>query len=168
MKIFIHFWGVIFWVGIIKVKVYLNYQRFKQIISGVSIYASCWQIFHTFTILPVASMYILEIVCCIRKYKETLRKMYKFLNKMHRKHFIFYVNFCNKNHSKKSQVKMGLRLHYMVPDHIKKFDTNEPFLKGSSKYFFYNTHFIQWMNIATYYITLFTLYSNDRASLNSK
>jgi hypothetical protein len=55
-----------------KVKVYLNYQGDMQIISGVSKQASCWQIFYNFTILPVASIYILEIVCCIRKYKETL------------------------------------------------------------------------------------------------
>jgi len=53
-----------------KVKVYLNYQSFKPIISGVSKHAFCWQIFHNFTILPVASIYIHQIVCCIRKHKE--------------------------------------------------------------------------------------------------
>jgi hypothetical protein len=54
-----------------KVITYLNCKkRVIRIISGVSKYTSCRQIFKDYNILTAACLYILETVCYIKKYKD--------------------------------------------------------------------------------------------------
>jgi hypothetical protein len=55
-------------VGIVKV-----IKVFKlQIISGVSCHTSCKQIFKDYSILTLSSLYILEVICVIKKYKNSM------------------------------------------------------------------------------------------------
>jgi hypothetical protein len=55
----------------VKVIPYFNLKkRAIQIISGVSKYMSCRQIFKDYSILTMASLYMLELACYIKKYKD--------------------------------------------------------------------------------------------------
>jgi len=58
-------------MGINKIKTYLNCKiRVIQMISGVSRHPPCTQIFKDYNTLTVASLYMLEVVCYIKKYKN--------------------------------------------------------------------------------------------------
>jgi len=62
---------MIFGMGINKITTYLNCKtRVIQMISGVSRHTPCTQIFKDYNILTVASLYMLEVVCYIKKYKN--------------------------------------------------------------------------------------------------
>jgi hypothetical protein len=107
---------IIFWGGdndrnnIFKLR-----KRVIRIISGVSKHTSCRQIFTDYNILTVTCLYILEIACYIKKYKDSLEQNVKFHNyNMRRKLFSFAVwNFSRK-------VWWIWELDYnKVPDHIK-------------------------------------------------
>jgi hypothetical protein len=54
---------------IMKVKQFLNCKR---IISGVSNRTSCRQIFKEYNILTLPSLYMLEVICFIKKYKDSM------------------------------------------------------------------------------------------------
>jgi hypothetical protein len=51
-----------------------------RIISGVSKHTSCRQIFKDYNILTVACLYILEMVCYTKKYKDSLKQNVQFHN----------------------------------------------------------------------------------------
>jgi hypothetical protein len=56
-----------------KVISYLNYKKTViAIINGVSNYTSCRPTFKDYNILTVASLYVIEVVCYIKKYNDSL------------------------------------------------------------------------------------------------
>jgi hypothetical protein len=59
-------YGLIFWGGDTNSEsVFKLQKRIIRIISGVGRYASCKQLFKDLNILPLACMYISEIICHI-------------------------------------------------------------------------------------------------------
>jgi hypothetical protein len=77
--------------------------------------------------LTVACLYIQEIVCYIKKYKDTLEQNVQFHNYDTQRKLDLHVQFCNTDLFRRSVVNMGIRLDNKVPDHIKKFEKNKLF-----------------------------------------
>jgi hypothetical protein len=68
-------YGIIFWGGdIVNNKKIKLQKRVIRIISGTSTKTSCIQIFKDYNMLTVTCLYILEIVCFIKKYKGSLEQ----------------------------------------------------------------------------------------------
>jgi hypothetical protein len=55
-------------------KIFKLQKKVLQIISGVSKRTSCRQIFKDYNILTLSSLYILEVICFIKKYKDFMAK----------------------------------------------------------------------------------------------
>jgi hypothetical protein len=108
-----------------------------RIISGFSKHTSCRQIFKDYNILTVACLYILETVCYIKKYKDSLENV-QFHNYNMQRKMDLHVQFCNTDLFKKSVVNMGIRLYNKVPDHIKDLE----------KYYFFKER-VQILSVAT-------------------
>jgi hypothetical protein len=74
-------YGIIFWGrynegnNIFKLQ-----KRVIHIISGVNKHMSCRQMFRDYNILTVVCLYILEIICYIKKYKDSLEQNVQFHN----------------------------------------------------------------------------------------
>jgi hypothetical protein len=137
----INFWGV----DNESNNIFKLEKKVIWIISGVSKDVSCRQIFKDYNILMVACLYILEIVCYIKKYKDSLDQNVQFHNYNMPRKLDLHVQFCNMNLFRRSVVIMGIRLYNKVPDHVKKLEKNKLFESWDP--FCYNMHFIQWMNL---------------------
>jgi hypothetical protein len=87
-------YGIIFWGGdndsnnIFKLQ-----RRVILIISGVSKHTSCRQIFKDYNILTVTCLYILEIVCNTKKYKDSLEQNVQFRNYNTQRKLDLHVQF---------------------------------------------------------------------------
>jgi hypothetical protein len=69
--------GILFWGGIkgdSRIKIAKVQKRVIRILAGVSSRTSCRNLFKEFKILTIASLYILEVTCFIRKYCNSLKK----------------------------------------------------------------------------------------------
>jgi hypothetical protein len=93
--------------------------RVIQIISGVSKHTSCRHIFKDCNILTVAWLYILEIVCYIKKYKDSLEQNIQFHDYDMQRKLYPHVQFRNTDLLRRSVVNMGITLCNKVPDNIK-------------------------------------------------
>jgi hypothetical protein len=113
-------YGIIFWgesnesLSIFKLQ-----KRVIRIISGASTNSSCRQIFKDYNILTVASLYILEVICFIKKYKESFEHNIRVHTHNTQRKLDLRVQYCNTALFRKSVVNMGIKLYNKVPDHIK-------------------------------------------------
>lgn len=89
-------------------------------ISGVSRHPPCTQIFKDYNTLTVASLYMLEVVCYIKKYKNWLEQKYTFTTTKHEKQWPYTFSFAIQTSSGNVWCIWELRLHNKVPVHIKK------------------------------------------------
>ena len=55
-------------------KIFWLQKKVIQLITGVHTCESCRHIFMKFQILPLVSMYILEVLCFIKKYQGNLKQ----------------------------------------------------------------------------------------------
>ena len=115
-----------------KVIPYFNLKkRAIQIISGVSKYMSCRQIFKDYSILTVACLHILDIVYYIRKHKQFLEQNAQVHKYDTRRQLDLHVQFCNADIFRKSVVNRGIQLYNKVPDYIQNLDKDEVFKRES-------------------------------------
>jgi hypothetical protein len=128
-------YGIIFWGGSSdSISIFKLKKRVIRIISGASTNSSCRQIFKDYNILTVASLYILEVICFIKKYKEPLEDNIRVHTHNTRRKLDLHVQYCNTVLFKKSVVNMGIKLDNKVSDHIKMRD-NLRFFKRDLKSF---------------------------------
>jgi hypothetical protein len=69
---------------------------------------SCRQIFKNYNILSVACLYILEIVCYVKKYKDSLEQNVQFRNYDMQRKLDLHVQFYNTDIFRRSVVNMGI------------------------------------------------------------
>jgi hypothetical protein len=94
-------------------------KRVVLIISGLGKQESCRQILKNYGIITVTSLYILEVLCYIKKHKADLmqnRNMHSYNTRIN---LDFHVQSCRTTLFKKSVVNMGLKLYSKVPNRIK-------------------------------------------------
>jgi hypothetical protein len=88
---------------------------------------SCRQIFKGYNILTVACLYILEIVCYVKKCTDSLEQNVHFHNYDTLRKLDLHVQFCNTDLFRRSAVNTRIRLCNKVPDHIHKLEKNKLF-----------------------------------------
>jgi hypothetical protein len=90
----------------------LDIFKFNSAIHSMS----CRQIFKDYNILTVAALYIFEVICFIKKYKDFMAKNVNIHNYNTRRKLNLHVNHCN---TVKKRCKYGYHLYNKVPEQIK-------------------------------------------------
>ena len=83
--------------------------------------------FKDYKILIVVSLHILDAICYIKKYKDSLEQNVHIHNYNTQRKLDLQVQFCSKVLFRKSMVCVGNRLYNKVPDRIKKMENFEFF-----------------------------------------
>ena len=89
---------------------------------GVSSRMSCRQLFKQLNIKTLASLYVLEVTCFIRKYCQFLEqnfKVHKYMSNTRRKMAV-HVKLQNTEVYKKSVINMGTKVYNNLPGFKKK------------------------------------------------
>jgi hypothetical protein len=83
-----------------------------SIMSGVSKHTFCGQMFKDYNVLTVASWYMLEVVCYIKRYKDSLEQNIHIHNYNTRKIKLdLHVKICNTDLLRKSVLNMAIILY---------------------------------------------------------
>jgi hypothetical protein len=77
----------------------------------------------------VASLYFLEILCCVKEYKESLKQNFMILEHNTRSKYDLHTQFCNTALFQINVLKTGVKLHKYLPSKIKKLDNFNHFRK---------------------------------------
>jgi hypothetical protein len=63
----------------------------------------------------VASLYFLEVLCCVKKYKESLKQNFMILEHITRSKYDLHTQFCNTALFQKSVLNTGVKLYKNLP-----------------------------------------------------
>jgi hypothetical protein len=128
-------YGIIFWGGDNEsTKIFKLQKRILQLMSSVNNHTSCTEIFKDYRILTVACLYILEIICYIKKHKQFLEQNAQVHKYDTRRQLDLHVQFCNADIFRKSVVNRGIQLYNKVPDYIQNLDKEEVFKRESKPF----------------------------------
>ena len=131
-------YGIIFWGREKKYPFrYFNYKK-KVIrsITGTHKRTSCRPIFRKFKILTLTSLYILEMLCFLKKYKGDMKHNSEIHG--HNTRRKQDLQQCNTTLYQKSVMNMGTKLYNKLPIQIKQLDTYKGFKKEVKKFLVHN------------------------------
>jgi hypothetical protein len=97
-------------------------KKVIRLITGVNKRESCRQKFKDKKILTVASLYVLEVLCFIKKYKGNLKQNMVIHDHNMRSKYDLYTHFCKATLLQKSVLNTGIKLFKHLPVRIKKVD----------------------------------------------
>jgi hypothetical protein len=100
-------------------KIFKLQKKVLRINSGVSNCTSCRQLFKDYNILTLSSLYILDVICFIKKYKDFMAKNLGIHNHNTWRKQNLHIQHCNTVLFKKSVIIMGIGLYNKVPNQIK-------------------------------------------------
>jgi hypothetical protein len=101
-----------------------------RLITGLNKYKSCREKFKENRILTVTAMYVLEVLCYIKKEKGDLQHNCGFYKYNTRSKYDLHIQFCNSSLLQNSVLHMGVRLYKRLPLKIKKLDNFNQFRKA--------------------------------------
>ena len=123
-------YGIIFWGGSKEsIKILHIQKKVIRLITGLKKRESCKQKFKENRILTVTSLYVLEVLCFIKKYKGSLMQNYMIHEHNTRSKYDLHTEFCNTSLYQKSVINMGIRLYKFLPKEIKELDNFNCFKK---------------------------------------
>ena len=96
---------------------------------GVSSRTSCGQLFKELNILTLASLYILEVICFIRKYCQSVELNSNVHTYNTRRKMDIHIQSHNTEIFKKSVINMGTKVYNKLPGYIKEIDSYKVFKK---------------------------------------
>ena len=110
--------------GILRIQ-----KRVIRSMVGVSSRTFCRQLFKELNILNLASLYILEVICYIRKHHQFVElnsniRIYNTRGKMD-----IHIQLCSNELFKRSVLKMGTKLYNKIPGSMKGIDRYKTFKK---------------------------------------
>jgi hypothetical protein len=100
-----------------------------RLITGLKRSESCRQTFKENRILTVTSLYVFEVVCFIKKYKDNLKHNFAIHEHNTRSKYYLHTQFCNTCLFQKSILNMGVKLYKHLPSKIKKLENCNCFTK---------------------------------------
>ena len=112
-----------------RIKVAKVQKRVVRILAGVSSRTSCRNLFKEFKILTIASLYILEATCFIRKYCKCLEKNTQVHQHDTRRKLDIDVKMKNTETYKKSVINMVTKIYNKLPGFLKEIDDIRVFRK---------------------------------------
>jgi hypothetical protein len=104
-------------------------KKVIRLITGLKISESCRQTFKENRILTVTSLWVLEVVCFIKKYKGNLKHNFAIHEHNTRSKYDLHTQFCNTSLFQKSVINMGVTLYKYLPSKIKKLENFNCFRK---------------------------------------
>ena len=113
-----------------------------RLITGIKKYESCTQKFKENRILTVTLMYVLEVLCFIKKYKGGLKKNCEIHKHNMRSKYEPHTQSRNKSLLQKSVLHVGVRLYKSSPLRIKKLDKFNRFRKEVKSILLNNSFYI--------------------------
>ena len=102
-------YGIILWGGTRKsIKVLCILKKVIRIITGTKKYETCRQKFKENRILMETSLYVLEVLCFIKKYRGNLKQNFMIHDHNMISKYNLHTQFCNTTLFKKSVLNMGV------------------------------------------------------------
>ena len=98
----------------------MHSKKVIRLITGINKYKSCRQKFKENRILTVTSIYVLEVLCYIKKYKSDLKHSCNIHENNIRSKYDLHTQSCNTSLLQNSVLHMGVRLYKRLPLKIKK------------------------------------------------
>ena len=112
-------YGIIFWgVERESIVIFRQQKRVIRTMCGVGRDTSCKKLFKECRLLTITSLYILEVLCFIKKYKLEPQKNEQIHDHNTRGSQHLHIKPCKINLQKKSVINMGIRLYNKLPKNI--------------------------------------------------
>jgi hypothetical protein len=99
-----------------------------RLITGINKKESCRKKFKENKILTVTSLYVLEVVCYVKK-KGDIKHNYDFHEYNTRSKHDLHTQSCNTSSLQKSVLHMGIKLYNCLPMRIKKMNSLKQYRK---------------------------------------
>jgi len=132
-------YGIMFWGGEGKsVKIFRLQKKAIQLITGVHKRESCRHISREFQILTLASAYILEVLCFIKKYQENLKQNFRIHGHNTRNIFDLHTCYCSTVLYQRRVTNTGIKLFNKLPIQIKKLDSHKGFKREMKIFLLHN------------------------------
>jgi hypothetical protein len=123
-------YGIILWGGTKESINILHIQKkVIRLITSFKKRESCRQKFKENRILTVTSLYVVEVLCFIKRYKGTLKHNFVIHECNTRSKYDLHTQFCNTSLFQKSVINVGVKLYKYLPSKIKKLENSSRFRK---------------------------------------
>jgi len=130
-------YGIIYWGREKKsIQIFQLQKKVIRLITGTHKCTSCRPIFRKFKILTLTSLYILEMLCFLKKYKGDMKHNSEIHG--HNTRRKQDLQQCNTTLYQKSVMNMGTKLYNKLPIQIKQLDTYKGFKKEVKKFLVHN------------------------------
>jgi len=121
--------------GELSIRIFRIQKRVIRLLAGVSSRTSCrQQLFKESNILTVASLYIFEVTCFIRKYCQSLEQNIQVHQHNTRRKLDLHVKMQNTEVYKKSVINMGTKVYNNLPRFLKEIDDYRAFKRKLKKF----------------------------------
>jgi hypothetical protein len=122
-----YFGGVI--GGELSIRIFRIQKRVIRSMVGVSSRMSCRQLFKELNILTLASLYIFEVTCFIRKYCQSLEQNSQVHQYNTRRKLDIHVKLQKTEIYKKSVINTGTKVYNNLPKFLKEINDYKAFKK---------------------------------------
>jgi hypothetical protein len=112
-----------------SIKALRSQKKVIRLITGINKYESCRQKLKEHRILTVTSIYVLEVLCYIKKYKDDLKHNFEIHKYNTRSKYVLHTPSCSTTLLQNSVLHMGVRLYKCLTLKIKKLDNFKQFRK---------------------------------------
>jgi len=106
--------------GKLNTRIFRIQKRVIRSMVGVSSRTSCRQLFKELNTLMLASLYILEVTCFMRKYCQSLEQTFKAHKYNTQRKMDIHVKLHNTEVYKKSVINIGTKVYSNLPGFIKR------------------------------------------------
>jgi hypothetical protein len=142
--------GILFWGegagSELTTRILRIQKRMIRSMVGVSSRTSCRQLFQELNILTLVSLYIMEVVCYIRKHHQFVDLNSNIHAHNTRRKMDIHIQSYKTDLYKRSVINMGTKLHNKLPSYIKEIDSYKT-LRRNLNHFFFCIPFAQWKNL---------------------
>ena len=122
--------GIVFWGGSgseLSMRILRIQKRVIRSMVGVSSRTSCKHLFQELKILTSVSLYIMEVICYIRKHHQIVELNTDIHVYNTRRKMDIHIKLHNTELYKRSVINMGTKLYNKLPSYIKGFDSYKIF-----------------------------------------
>jgi hypothetical protein len=109
--------------------------------AGVSARTSCRQLFKELNILTLVSLYILEVICYIRKHHQIVEIISNIYTYNTQRKMDIHIQSYSTDLYKRSVINMGTKLYNKLPSYIKEIDSYKTFRKKLKSFLLQHTFY---------------------------
>jgi len=124
--------GILFWGGAgsdLTTRIFRIQKRVIRAMAGVSARTSCRQLFKELNILTLTSVYIMEVICHIKKHHQLVELNSNIHDYNTRRKTDIHTQSCSTEVYKRGVIIMGTKLYNKLPERIKELESYKTFKK---------------------------------------